>query len=218
MRKKDLCIIRTHTQSPRGRVHACCNDMAIVLSPHHEAVQLSCYHVIEDFGYRAIAPSWNLFVSLCNVLHLFSSNSSNLTSKRPSSSTRPARPRMKGLHSDTDGVIARKTTWRAPQHRNAEQRPDHIPYDLSPLTSSLEDASRNTESVGLALGFIGQLIPGHLPVRLHPAARLLFCGAVLSQKTKLRKLFAGLFDDTGQVRDLLAESPKEPHAVVTGVR
>ena len=199
----------THTLSPCGRVHACCNDMAIVLSPHHEAVQLSCYHVIEDFGYRAIAPSWNLFVSWCNVLHLFSSNSSNLTSKRPSSSTRPARPRMKGLHSDTDGVTARKTTWRTPQHRNAEQRPDHIPYDLSPLPSSLEDASRNAESVGLALGCIGQLIPGDLPVRPHPAA---------SQKTNLLKLVAGLSDDTGQVRDVVAESPKEPHAVVIGAR
>ena len=81
---------------------------------------------------------------------------------------------MKGLQSDTDGVTACKTTWRAPQHRNGEPHPDHICHDLSLPTGSLEDASWNMESVGLALGVIGQLIPGHLPVRLHPAAPLLF--------------------------------------------
>ena len=41
-----------------------------------------------------------------------------------------------------------------------------------PRASSLEDASRNLESSGLGLGFWGQLIPGHLPVKLHTAAFL----------------------------------------------
>ena len=45
----------------------------------------------------------------------------NLTPKRLGSSTRQARPRMKGVQSDADGATACKTTWRSLKHRNGEQ-------------------------------------------------------------------------------------------------
>ena len=100
---------------------------------------LSCYcSLMEQFQIKTLMMSFPR-----KPLHQAIPNQNLLEAARLSCynaivflSTRQARPRMKGLQSETDGATACKT----PQRRTTPvhillYNPDHIPNDLLPLTS-----------------------------------------------------------------------------------
>ena len=73
---------------------------------------------------------------------------SNLTPKRLGSSTRQARPRMKGLQSEADGMTACKTTWRSLKHRNGEQ---HLCIFCRPIQITSPTTYRRSQACGVCV-------------------------------------------------------------------
>jgi hypothetical protein len=79
----------------------------------YRVIVLSCYRVIVLSLLHEGIPKQNH--------HEPHPKAINLTPKRLGSSTRQARPRMKGLQSEADDAPACKTTWRSLKHRNGAQ-------------------------------------------------------------------------------------------------